>query len=92
MNLLLWGLTIGTIGKLILGIAVLRVHVYILREHAIDNVVLRALKREQYVTLFGLALIIIGYAFEILFYNNATNLISCVGEECAGLLNAAFLK
>lgn len=92
MNLLLWGLTIGTVGKLVLGIAVLRVHVYILREHAIDNVVLRALKREQYVTLLGLALIIIGYLFEILFYNNSTNLLSCVGADCAGLINAIFQK
>ncbi len=82
MNLLLWGLTIGTVGKLVLGIAVLRVHVYILREHKIDNVVLRALKREQYVTIFGLALIVIGFFLEILFYNGSTDLLSCLGEEC----------
>lgn len=92
MNLLLWGITIGTIGKLILGIAVLRVHVHILHEHKIDNVVLKSLKREQYVTMIGLAFIIIGFAFEILFYNGSTSFFSCAGAECAGAVQAAFQK
>ncbi len=89
MNLLLLGITCGTLGKLVLGIAVLRVHVYILREHKIDNVVLRALKREQIVTLIGLALIVIGYALEIAFYYGSTGLLSCSGEECASLVHSA---
>ncbi len=92
MNLLMWGITLGTVGKLILGIAVLRVHVYILREHKIDQVVLNALKREQYVTLFGLLLIVAGYLCEILFYNGSTNLLQCLGIECAAQLNAMFQK
>jgi hypothetical protein len=90
MNLLLWGLTLGTIGKLVLGIAVLRVHVYILREHTIDNVVLRALKREQIVTVLGLFLIVLGYVLEIMFYSGTTEFLNCVGTECAGLVQAAF--
>lgn len=90
MNLLLWGITIGTIGKLVLGIAVLRVHVYILREHKIDNVVLKALKREQYVTVFGLLCIVLGFLMEILFYYHSTEFLNCIGAECAGLLQAAF--
>ena len=90
MNFLLWGITLGTIGKLVLGIAVLRVHVYIIREHKIDNVVLSALRREQYVTIFGLALIIVGYVFELLFYQGSTSFLSCGGSECASLINAAF--
>jgi hypothetical protein len=90
MNLLLWGITIGTIGKLVLGIAVLRVHVYILREHKIDAVVLSALKREQIVTVFGLGLIVFGYLLEILFYNNASGLLTCTGEECTALIRSAF--
>ncbi len=88
MNMLLWGITLSTVGKLILGIAVLRVHVYILREHKIDNVVLRALKREQYVTIFGLLLIVVGYFLEIFFYNGSTELLSCIGEECGAALGA----
>lgn len=90
MNLLLWGITIGTIGKLVLGIAVLRVHVYILREHKIDNVVLNALKREQYVTFFGLMLIVIGYLLEVSFYYGQTHLLSCSGTECLAAISTAF--
>lgn len=87
MNFLLWGITLGTVGKLVLGYAVLRVHIYILREHRIDSVVLRAIKKEQYVTFLGLILIVIGFLFEILFYNSATELLSCTGESCTALLS-----
>jgi len=90
MEYLIWGITLGTIGKLVLGIAVLRVHVYIIREHKIDNVVLQALKREQLVTLFGLALIIIGYAIEMLFYYQSTHLITCDGMDCVFSLFSSF--
>jgi hypothetical protein len=83
MNLLLLGLSIGTIGKIILGIAVLRVHAGILKEHKLDNVVFAALKREQYVTFFGIVLIIIGYVLEIYFYSGSTELLTCTGRECA---------
>lgn len=90
MNLLLWGITLGTIGKLVLGIAVLRVHVYILKEHRIDNVVLGALKREQVVTTIGLILIVLGYIAEVAFYQTTDGMLSCVGAECAALVRSAF--
>ncbi len=90
MNLLLWGITLGTVGKLILGIAVLRVHVHILRERKIDRDVLNALRREQFVTLIGLAFIVVGYTQEILFYYGSTEFLSCTGSECASLVQAAF--
>ncbi len=92
MNLLLWGLTLGTVGKLVLGIAVLRVHVYILREHKIDDVVLRALKREQFVTMGGLVLIVLGFMCEIVFYNGSTDLLSCIGEECSAAVGYFLTK
>jgi len=92
MNLLLWGITLGTLGKLILGIAVLRVHIRIFHEHSIDGVVLKAIKREHYVTIIGLALIIIGYLLEVLFYNGSTQLFDCIGAECAGAIESAFKK
>lgn len=92
MNLLLWGLTVGTVGKLILGIAVLRVHIGILKEHKIDDVVLKSIVRERYITLFGLALITIGYILEVLFYSGYTSFFECVGAECAAALEAAFSR
>ncbi len=90
MNLLLWGITLGTIGKLVLGIAVLRVHIRILQEHSIDGIVLKAIKREHYVTVIGLLLIVVGYIFEISFYSGSTQLFNCIGAQCAGAINSAF--
>ena len=92
MNLLLLGITLGTIGKLVIGIAVLRVHIYILREHKIDAVVLKALTREQYITVFGLFLIVLGFLCEIYFYVSGTDFLSCIGNECSGLIQNAFTK
>ena len=92
MNLLLLGLTLGTIGKLVIGIAVLRVHILIIREKRIDPLVLKSMKIEQVVTLFGLALIIIGYLLEVYFYAGATELLSCTGEACAAAVGNALFK
>lgn len=72
MGSLYLALTLGTIGKLILGIAVLRVHAYIIKEHKIDGVVLRAMKRERYITALGILLIVVGYVLEMLFYGSTT--------------------
>jgi hypothetical protein len=90
MNLLLWGITLGTIGKMILGIAVLRVHMHIRHEQTIDNVVIKAIKREEFVTVVALILIVLGFVFEILFYQGSTEFLSCIGEECSAEINAAF--
>ena len=92
MNLLLIGITLGTIGKLLLGVAVLRVHLGILHEHKIDEVVLNSIKREQTITLAALALILVGFLFEILFYAGSTDLLTCVGSECANAAAAAFAE
>ncbi len=92
MNLLLWGITLGTMGKLILGIAVLRVHIRMFEEHSIDGVVLKAIKREHYLTILGLTLIVIGYVFEVMFYQGSTQFFSCVGAECGAVINSAFTQ
>ena len=92
MNLLLWGITLGTIGKLVLGIAVLRVHIRIFQEHSIDGVVLKAIKREHWVTIIGLLFIVVGYVLEVYFYTGFTQLFSCTGTECASAINAAFYR
>lgn len=89
MNFLLWGLTLGTLGKVILGAAVLRVHTHILREHKIDNIVLKSIKKEQFVTLLGLTLIVVGYVLEVYFYAGAGDMLTCLGAECAASLEAA---
>ncbi len=88
MNLLLWGLTLGTIGKLVLGIAVLRVHLHMFKARDIDADVLMAIKREHVVTIFGLGLIVFGFLLEVMFYYGYTNLFGCLPGECAALLIA----
>ncbi len=90
MNFLLWGITLGTLGKLIIGLAVLRVHIRIFQEHSIDGVVLKAIKREHILTMIGLFLIVAGYILEVMFYKGSTEFFSCIGAECAGAINAAF--
>ncbi|MCH7568697.1 MAG: hypothetical protein IIA87_04725 [Nanoarchaeota archaeon] len=54
-------LTSEFIGTLLIGIAVLRVHMRVRKEHGIDDRVLKAIKREQWLTKLGLLLIIIGF-------------------------------
>lgn len=76
MLLLYAAITLGTVGKLILGIAVLRVHAYILKEHKIDEVVLRAMRRERYITIGGVMLIVLGYFLEMYFYYGNPSLLS----------------
>lgn len=71
MTILLLGLSVGTFGKLLLGFAVWRVHEHILEEHKIDGIVLGAIRRERYITLAGVALILAGYILEMAFYTGA---------------------
>ncbi|MFM2374161.1 MAG: hypothetical protein RLZZ234_156 [Candidatus Parcubacteria bacterium] len=85
MNLLFWGLTIGVIGKIILGGAVLLVHLKIFEEQRIDRAVLKSIHREHILTILGILLIIMGYIFEVAFYNGV-DLFRCQGPECAALL------
>lgn len=92
MSLLLWGLTLGTIGKIILGVAVLRVHLRMFEVREIDGAVLTAIKREHWVTIVALIMIVIGYFFEILFYNGSTEFFECSGAECGAAVQEAFSR
>lgn len=91
MNLLFWGLTIGVAGKIMLAIGILLAHSGIMHEHRIDAKVLKSFKTEHWLTIVGIALIVIGYAMEIYFYG-FTPFLTCSGQECMAALNAAMLK
>jgi len=69
MTLLFWGLTLGVLGKVLLAISVIMVHGKIVHEHRIDSAVLREMKHEKTLALASIALIVIGYVLELLFYN-----------------------
>ncbi len=87
MNLLFWGMTISVVGKVFLVVGVLKAHSEIAHEHRIDAKVLRTFKTERWLTIIGLALIVIGYTLEVYFYGFA-NMLTCSGTECAAALGA----
>lgn len=88
MNILFWGLTIGTLGKVLLAIGVIIAHSGILHEHRIDKEVLRRFRFEHTITIFGVILILVGYFMEVYFYG-FTPFLTCSGTECsAAILNA----
>ena len=68
MDLLFWGITLGFIGKVLLGVTVIRVHSRIVKEHHIDEVVLREMRIERLLAIGAVILIIIGYLFEITYF------------------------
>lgn len=72
MDLLFWGLTTGIIGKILIGIAVINVHWHIIREKHIDEDVIDALKRERWVAIIGVMLMVSGFFLEIMFYGYFT--------------------
>ncbi|NCN99303.1 hypothetical protein COU62_02175 [Candidatus Pacearchaeota archaeon CG10_big_fil_rev_8_21_14_0_10_35_219] len=53
--------TLEFLGTFLIGIAVLRVHIKLGKEHKIDKKVLKAIRREEILTLIGLILITISF-------------------------------
>ena len=90
MSILFWGLTVGTIGKIMVAIGILRVHDIMAQEQKIDDRVIRSFSVEKTVTAVGLLLILAGYLLEVYFYG-LTPLLSCHGAEC-GQAAATFLS
>lgn len=88
MNILFWGLTLGTLGKVLLAVGVIIAHSGIVKERRIDSEVLRKFHTEHIITIIGLILIVVGYLMEIYFYGY-TPFLTCSGAECsAAILNA----
>lgn len=81
MNLLFWGLTIGTMGKVLVAGAVLKVHHVMAKEHRIDRRVIRSFTTEIIITSIGIILIISGYLMEVWFYQSL-NMLTCEPSEC----------
>jgi len=68
MNLFIIAVTLGVLGKVLLGVAVIRVHSHIMKEHRIDDDVINAIKRERYISIIAILFIIIGYLLEVTSY------------------------
>ena len=65
MDLLFWGLTAGIAGEVLIGVAVMSVHWRIVKEHKIDRVVLREMRRERNLALICIALMVLGYILKV---------------------------
>ena len=59
------GLTLEFAGTLLISISVLLVHSRVVKEHKIDESVVRQIKKEKWVTVSGIILIIIGYLLQV---------------------------
>ena len=57
--------TLEFLGTFLIGIAVLRVHTTLGREHKIDKKVLKLIRKEKFVTILGLILITLGYIIHV---------------------------
>jgi hypothetical protein len=66
--LILSGLVLSTAGKVLLGIAVIRVHRHLAKEQRIDYDVVQAVNFEKRVGLIGIILIVLGFMLEVAFY------------------------
>ena len=81
MNILFWGLTFGTIGKILVAVAILKVHHVMAEEHKIDARVIRSFAFEKAITFTGVVFILVGYLCEIYFYD-LTPMLTCHGDDC----------
>lgn len=89
MNLLFVGMTLSVIGKGMLALGVVWVHVTMATERQIDDLVVRSFRTELYITLLGFALIVAGYIIEVSAFGGFHTMSTCVGDECtAALINA----
>lgn len=68
MDLLFWGITAGVVGKVLLGITVIRVHSKIVSEHKIDKAVFKEMHKEKILAILGIVFMVVGYILEVMFY------------------------
>jgi len=65
LTILIIGITLDVIGTILIAYTVLRVHTRAREERAIDSRVINEMKKERTASIFGIALIIIGYVFQV---------------------------
>lgn len=59
------GFTIEVLGKIMVAFTAIMVHHRFLMEHKIDRAVFRTMKREQFVGIAGIILIVVGYILQV---------------------------
>lgn len=61
----LLGFTIHTMGEILVGYTAIMVHHRVWKEHKIDEVVFEEMRKERFMGIIGLLLIIIGFLIQI---------------------------
>lgn len=89
MSLLFLGMTMSVVGKGMLGLAIIWVHITMATERSIDEQVVKAFRRETYITVAALLLIGVGYFLEVYALGGFSALMSCEGTECAAMVGSA---
>lgn len=90
MNILFWGITLGTFGKVLAIVGVLFAHMKLAEERKVDRAVVHSLHTEKILTIVGLVLIVVGYGMEVYFYGFTTTFLTCQGVQCTGAVSNAF--
>lgn len=65
MSLALLGFTLDVIGKIMIAFTALMVHYRFRKEHTVDEVVFKSMRKEHIIGIIGIALIIIGYFLQL---------------------------
>ena len=89
MSLLFLGMTMSVIGKVMLGLAIIWVHITMSTERSIDEEVVKAFRRETIITVIALLLIGTGYFLEVAALGGFDALMACKGAECAAMVGGA---
>lgn len=64
MNISILSLVFDTLGTLMIAFAALKVHHRVLNEHKVDKRVFKIMKREQYVGVVGICLVLCSFVIE----------------------------
>jgi hypothetical protein len=59
------GLTLETLGEVLLGLGVYFVHKRVIKEHRIDNEVLKSMLHERTLSITAIILIVVGYFMQM---------------------------
>jgi hypothetical protein len=65
MNITTIGLTIDTIGKLMVSYTAIKVHHRFWQEHKIDEKVFQTMQSEQVIGIIGMLFMVIGYFLQV---------------------------
>lgn len=60
------GLSIRTLGEVLIGYTAIRVHWRFWKEHTVDEKVFSEMKSEQTIGIVGIALLLIGFTLEVI--------------------------